>query len=73
MRPIGESVTRIVYQVYKSLESGGALSVPRLRQQKSLLPWKLDVLSKLDEELIEIGAEDELDHEVEQADVIKER
>ena len=67
------SVTRIVGQVYESLESGDALSVPRLRQQKSLLSGKLDLLSKLDDELIEMVAEDELDHEVEQADVIKER
>ena len=48
------SVTRIVVQVYESLGSGDALaqslSVPRLRQQKSLLSGKLDVLSKLDNE-----------------------
>ena len=67
------SVTRIVGQVYESLESGDALSVPRLRQQKSLLSGKLDILSKLGDELIEMVTEDELDHEVEQADIIKER
>ena len=63
------SVTRIVGQVY---EFADALSVLRLRQQKSLLSGKLDVLSKLDDELIEMVAEDELDHKVEQADIIKE-
>ena len=67
------SVTRIVSQVYESLESGEALNLPRLRQQKSQLSGKLDVLSKLDDELIEMVAEDELDTEVEQADVIKEK
>ena len=67
------SVTRIVSQVYESLESGEALNLPRLRQQKSQLSGKLDVLSKLDDELIEMVAEDELDAEVEQADVIKEK
>ena len=67
------SVTRIVGQVYESLESGDALSVPRLRQQKSLLSGKFDVLSKLDDELAKMVAEDELDHEVEQADIIKEK
>ena len=38
-----------------------------------MLSGKLDVLSKLDNELIEMVAEDELEHEVEQADVIKEK
>ena len=67
------SVTRIISQVYESLESGEALNLPRLRQQKLQLSGKLDVLSKLDDELIEMVAEDELDVEVEQADVIKEK
>ena len=61
------SVTRIVGQVNESRDT---LSVPK--QQKSLLSGKLDVLSKLDDELIKMVAEDELDHEVEQADIIKE-
>ena len=64
-------MTRIIGQAYESLESGDALSVPRLRQQKSLLSEKLDVLSKLDDELIEMVAKEELDHEVEQADIIQ--
>ena len=42
-----------------------------LRIQKSLLSEKLDVLSKLDNELIEMVAKEELDHEVEQADIIQ--
>ena len=67
------SMTRIIGQASESLESGDTLSVPRLRQQKSLLSEKLYVLSKLDDELIEMVAEEELDHEVEQADIIKER
>ena len=67
------SVTRIISQVYESLESGEALNLPRLRQQKLQLSGKLDVLLKLDDELIEMVAEDELDVEVEQADVIKEK
>ena len=67
------SVTRIVSQVYENLESGEALKLPRLRQQKSLLSGKLDVLSKLYDELIEIVAKDDLDNEVEQAHIIKEK
>ena len=58
------SVTRIISQVYESLESGEALNLPRLRQQKLQLSGKLDVLSKLDDELIEMVAEDELDVEI---------
>ena len=57
-------MTRIIGQAYES---------PRLRQQKSLPSEKLDVISKLDDELIKMVAEEELDHEVEQADIIKER
>ena len=64
------SVTRIVGQVYEGLESGETLNLPRLRQQRSQLSGKLDVLSKLDDELIEMVAEDELGTEVEQADII---
>ena len=41
--------------------------------QKSLLSGKLDVLSKLDDELIEMVTEKELDYEIEQADIIKEK
>ena len=57
-------MTTIIGQAYESLESGDALSIPRLRQQKSLLSEKLDVLSKLDDEMIEMVAEEELDHEL---------
>ena len=61
------SVYRIVGQVYESLEPGEALNLLRLRQQKSQLSGKLD------DELIEMVAEDELDTEVDQADIIKEK
>lgn len=67
------SATRIIGQVYENLESRDGINVPKLRQQKLLLSGKLDVLSKLDDELIEMVAEDELDSEVEQADIIKEK
>ena len=68
------SVTRMVGQVYESLESGEALNVPRLRQQKSLLSGELAVLLKLDDaNSSEMVATDELDNEIEQADVIKEK
>ena len=67
------SVTRILTQVYESLDSTEELNSTRLRQQKQSLSGKLDVLSKLDEELIELVPEEELDNEVDQADKIRER
>ena len=66
-------MTRIIRQVYEQLESGEPLNLPRLRQQKTLLAEKLDTLSKFDGELIEMVNEDDLDGEVEQADVVREK
>lgn len=57
------SVTRNIGQVYENLKAGDGPNVPRFRQQKLSLSWKLDVLPKLDDELIE----------VEQADIIREK
>ena len=67
------SVTRIIGQVYEQLESEGPLNLPRLRQRKILLAEKRDILSKLDDELIEMVDEDDLEDKVEQADVIREK
>ncbi len=64
------SVTRIIAQVDDTLES---TDLSRLRQYKMSLSEKLEVLSKLDDELIEMVDEEELDNEVEQADIIRER
>ena len=67
------SVTRIVDQVYEVLRAEDGLSVPKLKQQKLTLSGKLDVLSKLDDELIELIHEEEMDEEVEQADKVREK
>ena len=66
------SVTRILTQVYELLDSTEELNSMRLRQWKQPLSGKLDVLSKLDKELIELVPE-ELDNEVDQADKIREK
>ena len=69
------SVTRITGKVSEALESDEPpdLVHVRLSQYKVALSEKLDVLSKLDNELLEMVEEDDLDHEVEQADLVKER
>ena len=49
-----------------------AADVGRLKQLRQSLKNKIDVLSKLDELLLSVG-EEELDYEIEQADVVRER
>ena len=66
------SVTRQPGQVDKTLESADTHDVRRLKQLKQSLVSKLDILSKTDDELIELVNEQQLDAEVEQADLIKE-
>ena len=41
-------------------------------QYKSLLEGKLETLKKLDEEILDLVLEDELEKEIEQADLFKE-
>lgn len=67
------SVTRIIGQVRENLEGEDVPNLTKLRQQKLSLSGKVDVLSRLDDELIEMVEEEELDYEIEQADVIQER
>ena len=64
------SVTRLLGQLDEALESA---DVRRLRQLKQSLIDKLDILSKLDDKLIQLVEEEQLDTEVEQADLIKEK
>ena len=67
------SVTRILTQIYESLESTEQPNLARLRQQKQSLSGKLETLSKLDDELTELVDEDELDNEISQADQYREK
>ena len=50
-----------------------AADVGRLKQLRQSLKNKIDVLSKLDEELLLSVGEEELDYEIEQADIVRER
>ena len=61
------SVTGIISQVEEAIASADACRLKQLRQS---LSDKSSVLSKLDDELIELVEEEELEAEVEQADLI---
>ena len=50
-----------------------AADVGRLKQLRQSLKNKIDILSKLDEELLLSVGEEELDYEIEQADIVRER
>ena len=64
------SVTRIISQVEEAIASTDAC---RLKQLIQSLSDKSSILSKLDDELIELVEEEELETEVEQADLIGEQ
>ena len=64
------SATKSVNQIEDAVKSS---DVSRLRQLKLFLSDKLAVLSKLDEEVLELVEDDDLDAEVEQADTNKEK
>lgn len=49
------------------------LDIPKLKQKEQTLEGKTELLSKLDEEIMEMIGEDELDDEVGQNDEIRER
>ena len=64
------SVTRLISQLEEAMESDDAR---RLKQLKQSLTDKTSVLAKLDDELIGLVEEEQLEAEVEQADLIRER
>ena len=47
--------------------------MPKLRQQRSLLSTKLEILSKLDEEILKLTPEDNIEQEIDIADQVKEK
>ncbi len=64
------AVTRLINQLEDALTSA---DVGRLKQLKQSLSGKLDTLSKLDEELLLRIEEDQLENEIEQADIVREK
>ena len=67
------SVTRLIVQLKSNLEEENGPNVPKLRQQRSLLSAKLEILSKLDEEILELTPEGEIEQEIDLADQTKEK
>ena len=64
------AVTRLINQMDEALL---ATDVSKLKQLSRSLKNKIDTLLKLDEELLVSVEEEELDHEIEQADIVRER
>ena len=64
------AVTRLINQMDEALLTA---DVGRLKQLRQSLKNKIDILSKLDEELLLSVGEEELDYEIEQADIVRER
>ena len=64
------SATKSVNQIEDAVKSS---DVRRLRQLKLFLSDKLSVLSRLDEEVLELMEDDDLDAEVEHADANREK
>ena len=64
------SATRLTAQLEHILDSGDTRQMKQLRQS---LTDKLQVLTKLDGELVELVQDDQLEEEVEQADLVRER
>ena len=67
------SVTRITTHVGEELEAEGGPDYAKLQQYKASLTEKLKILAALDDEILDLVEEDELDNEVEQADILRER
>ena len=65
-----DAVTRLINQMDEALLTA---DVGRLKQLRQSLKNKIDILSKLDEELLLSVGEEELDYEIEQADIVRER
>ena len=63
----------MITQSKEMLDSGEELSVAKLKQKRQALEQKLELLLKLDAEIVEIIDEDVLDEEIEQADIVREK
>ena len=67
------SVTRLIGQLKDDLQEENSPNMPKLRQQRSLLSVKLEILSKLNEEILELTPEDDIEQGIDQADQTKEK
>ncbi len=67
------SVTRMMAQAQELLSAEDGLDLPKLRHKREGMAAKAELLGKLDEEIVEVVHEDELEGEVEGADLVRER
>ena len=67
------SATRMIAQAQELLDAEGGADPPKLKHKRQALAAKAELLSKLDEEIVEATHEDELEEEVETADTVRER
>lgn len=63
----------MIAQAQELQTAEGALDFPKLRHKRDGLAAKAELLSKLDDEIVEAVHEDELDGEVEGADLVREK
>ena len=68
-----ESMTRLIGQLMDNLEEEKGPNMLKLRQQRSLVSAKFDILSKQDEEILEMTPEDDIEQEIDLADQTKEK
>ena len=69
----GASVSRLITQVEETLAELTDQSIVKLQQLKESLNSKLEVISPLDGKILNLTAEEELDHEVQQADEMRKK
>ena len=69
------STTRIISQIYESVESTDEVEsvMTKLRQCKLVLQEKLEIIKQLDDEILQLVDDEEVENEIEQADTFKER
>jgi len=66
------SAKRTIATLYEAIENPGSI-ITKLEQCKIAFTEKLDTLRRLDEEILEQVEDDDIDDEIEQADVCHER
>ena len=66
-------MTRLMHQFKNILEEENGPNVSKLRQQWSLLSTKLEILSKLNKEILKLTPEDNIEQEIDLADQTKEK
>ena len=67
------TATRLIREASENLQAEEGPDLAKLRQQKLSLEQKVQVLSNLDSEILELTPTEELEEEIMQADIVKEK